>query len=1477
MAAGTYNITQNVTVAVATADATIHYTVDGAEPTESHPTVSSGSALTIDQSRTLKAKAWKSGMPASAIRSATYTLQASMPSISPSGGTGLNSAQTVTITPNTTGSTTRYTLNGSDPTESSPVYTTPFLVNATTTIKSVTFKSGWSPSSVQTATLTFNYGTLDAPTIEPVTGTYAGTVSVTMSSSQSGATIRYTTNGSTPIASSTPYTAPVPISQTTTVKAKAFHSSYATSALTSRTYTMSAATPTLSVAAGSYAPGSVVTISTSEPTATLRMTIDGNDPTSSSTSIPSGTSLPLGNFTLKVKAFRSSVADSAVASAAYTLTSALGPGAVTTGGAHSVLATPDGRIYAWGDNSSGQIGNEATTDRPTPTLLNTITGAKAVASGLLHTLALTWDGQVYSWGSNGSGRLGINSTAQSTPQSARPVHVSMLSNVVAIAAGDAHSLALTSDGHVFSWGTNTNGQLGLGDSGTGTDRIVPTEITGLSNIVAIAAGDTDSFAVTSGGQVYAWGQNGNSRLGDGSTTQQNSPLLLGLSNIVAIAAGQAHTLALTSAGRVYGWGANTNGQLGIAPATTVATPTLIPSFHVSAIAAGDNHSGAIRADGALVMWGNSPSGQVGHGSITATVSTPTVVTGPAAVSTLSLGDLHSVTVTSTGEVWAWGESADYRLGNNSTTPDKSSPQSVLTGLTSWAAAPPTISVASGTLSGSTTVTLTSSTSGAVIRYTQNGALPTEADAEVPANGQIEIAYSSLLRARAFVTGRQPGVAPARADYELQSAPPVISPGTGTYASAQTVTITATGAPGAIRYTLDGTEPTAASALYAAPLEVSTGMTIKAKTFPSNGWSASPTASVALAFNYGVLDAPVATPGSGPFQAAPQVTLSATAGAAIRYTTNGATPTEVSTLYTAPFALPAGGAELKAKAFRSDWTSSAVLSASYVVDNTPPAIVATVSPTPNGAGWNNSPVTVSFVCSDNVAYAISCPSPVNVTQDGAGQLITRTSTDAAGNSAELSVTVSIDSVAPTIELTSEVPDETIGASVSVSATVADTLSGLGSGWCGGTAASISGGTLECTQPLNLGRNVILTHVTDAAGNSASFSRRTTRITVDAIDLAVTPNSAAILVTERRVLSAVDQFGRVPLDVNWSSSDESVATISVDEDGIVFAVGEAPGVATITAGLDGETATMTLTVYAGISLPVGTPRWTAPSRTGIAATETIFTSDFGGLDAIYSIEYATPSFNGNKHATVRSYGVDGVENWFGRLPVGDDETITKVMPHGLGGIVSVLHTYADPPVPAAIVRYSGTDDSNWRYESGAWRMQAVTGADGTVFVVEEPSGTAYAPQLAVLNGQTGTVIARHSLPISSFITDSSASPQVINPVGFTADAAGHARFILKHGYSRFSSVDGGSVSQTLDLYDVAADGTVTTTQLDSLTRAPASSNYYLRPESITPDSDGVLALFVRAGHSARRAVARQVLRCDQQQLHTARPVASNRDVY
>ena len=584
----------------------------------------------------------------------------------------------------------RYTTDGTIPTELSTLYQGPFLVEHTTNFKIVAFKPGWSPSGTKLANYVMNFGTLSAPVIDQPDGTYTGSVTVTFSTTAPGV-VHYTTalgtaTPATPLISS-PTTTPKTFNQSTKVRARSFHGDYTPSVgEVTRTYTVIAHTPTLSAASGSYAPGSIVTITAGDSLDTLRMTIDGTDPTSTSPIVASGTSILLGDFTLKVRAIRPSANDSAVASATYTLNAPLGPGSASAGGSHSVLVTPDGRVYAFGENGSGQLGDDTFIDRLTPTVLNTITGVTSISSSLSHTLARTWDGQAYSWGSNLSGRLGDGTATGSRKL---PYHIPTLTNVTAVAVGDAHNLALTSDGHVYSWGENGNGQLGLGST---IDAYVPTEIPSLTNIVAIAAGDIHSLALNASGQIFAWGSNGNSRLGDGTTTQRTSPVPITLPDVVAIAAGASHSMAMTGSGSVFTWGLGTSGQLGHGSTTSYSTPHLLAGMHASAIAAGDNHSAAIRGDGVLVAWGSNASGQVGDGSITQR-NAPAVVSGPGSVSMVSLGDLHSMAVTPTGELWTWGDFASGRLGDNSTV-DRPTPASVMSGIANWTPAAPTVSAPS---------------------------------------------------------------------------------------------------------------------------------------------------------------------------------------------------------------------------------------------------------------------------------------------------------------------------------------------------------------------------------------------------------------------------------------------------------------------------------------------------------------------------------------------------------------------------------------------------------------------------------------------------------------------------------------------------------------------------------------------------------------------------------------------------------------
>jgi alpha-tubulin suppressor-like RCC1 family protein len=1371
VAAGIHNVDKTVTLTVDTLSASICYTQSGTDPTESDTCVNSGGSAQVTYSQTLKARAFKAGMPASEITSAIYTMVVATPTATSSGVfTNPQNLPTLTFATTTTNTSIRYTTDGvTNPTETSgEVYAGSFQLAHTTTFKIIAFRSGWSSSTIRTASFTMNFGTLTAPTIETAAGAYTGSVSVVMSSPQSFASIRYTTgnpNNAVPLSSSLQYSGPLPVSATTTIRAKAFHPDYTTSVeATSKTYTITTHTPVLDTAAGSYAPGSAVTITAGQPlTDTLRMTIDGTDPTTTSRAIASGTTLLLGNFTLKVRAWRTGATESAIANAAYTLTAPLGPGAADAGSAHNMVVTPDGRVYAFGENGSGQLGDDSLVDRPTPTLLNTITGVTSISSGLAHTLARTWDDQVYSWGSNTSGRLGDGTTSGTRKL---PYHIPTLSNVIAIAAGDAHSLALTSGGHVYSWGENSDGQLGLGST---LDTPTPTEIPGLSGIVAIAAGDTHSMALTASGSLYVWGNDANSRLGDGLTADRTSPFPLGLIDVAAIAAGDAHSLAMLGNGAVYSWGLGTSGQLGRGNTSSSTTPTLIPGLWASAIAAAGSNSAAVRFDGVLVAWGDNSSGQIGDTTSPTDRLQPTTVVGPASVSSLSLGDFHSMVVTPSGELWTWGDFLSGRLGDNSTA-DRPTPASVMSGIANWAPAAPTVSAPSQTFSSAQTVTLLSSTAGAVIRYNLTGTDPTASDAEVPAGG-VEIAYSSLLRAKAFADGRLSG-STARADYQLQSAAPTINPPTATYTSAQSVTMSVTGPPSTIRYTLDGSDPTASSTAYTGAFTISTLTTVKARAFPTNGWAASSATNATLTFNYGTLDPPTASPNGGIFAAAPQVTLTSISGATIRYTLNGTTPTGSSTLYTGPITIAAGGQTVKSIAFHPDWTASAVRSDTYTVDSTAPTIVATRFPLPMG-NWQLTPVAVSFVCSDNIGIA-TCTSPVTISQEGSGQTLTGTAVDQVGRQTTTQEIVNVDLTSPLVTLTSPVDGGvTTNSSVTISAAVSDALSGLGVVKCNGVDTPVVDGVVTCTATLRPGRNSITVSARDVAGNSRSAGATITLAGTPS-NLILSPAVRTMLVGETATLSLRDNFGVPAPAATWDSSDPSVVSLSADDPPVLTAL--ASGTATIQALRNGLSAVATLTVVAGESLPEGTTRWNVAPTPGGGFSwleGPIYTNRMAGNDPdLFMVETNTTTWERRLRAMSSE---SGEVAWLATSPG------VPLMGDMLGGVIAGIepsNNYCVGPFNEIQRCYIGlarvaasAETAAWRYDSPGMLDRPAQGPDGTVYVIEHlgdylwmpnDNGNAYFPfpgekALVILDGATGEVTAR--VPLEG---DPNREPVTVGPI-------------------------------------------------------------------------------------------------------------------
>jgi alpha-tubulin suppressor-like RCC1 family protein len=276
--------------------------------------------------------------------------------------------------------------------------------------------------------------------------------------------------------------------------------------------------------------------------------------------------------------------------------------ALAAGADHSLALTESGRVMAWGVDGWGQLGDgrsaegasiNATEPIEVKALIEPVV---AVAAGYEHSLALTTSGRVMAWGWNGNGALGDDTFTSRS----EPVEVKGLGErVVAIAAGGYHSLALTQGGKVMTWGWNGNGQLGDGTTSYGSSQ--PVEVKGLGEqVVAIAGGAYHSLALTKGGKVMAWGGNQKGQLGDGTNTDRYEAVeVTGLSDdeVVAIAAGIGHSLALTRGGKVMAWGWNSGGELGDGTTTDSNRPVEVEGLGgpVAAVSAGFHLSLALKS------------------------------------------------------------------------------------------------------------------------------------------------------------------------------------------------------------------------------------------------------------------------------------------------------------------------------------------------------------------------------------------------------------------------------------------------------------------------------------------------------------------------------------------------------------------------------------------------------------------------------------------------------------------------------------------------------------------------------------------------------------------------------------------------------------------------------------------------------------------------------------------------------------------
>ncbi|MCE5197373.1 MAG: M6 family metalloprotease domain-containing protein [Armatimonadota bacterium] len=349
--------------------------------------------------------------------------------------------------------------------------------------------------------------------------------------------------------------------------------------------------------------------------------------------------------------------------------------AVAAGAGYTVALKNDGTVWTWGFNNYGQLGDGTTNNHSIPQQISGLSDVIGIAAGNAHTLALKIDGTVVAWGLNSSGQLGNGTGINSH----NPTVVPGLAGVKSIIAGGNHTFAIMSDGTLWAWGSNLRGQLG---DGTTNYRYNPALVTGFSPVSAVAASDSHTIAIKDDGTVWDWGDDTYCQLGVRlNPTYRTTPYQVsGVSNAVAVAAGNstssAHSVVVERDGTVLVWGSNANGQLGNGVSPKQLLPVKVPGISgVTSIGYGSYlyysriykmFTVASKNDGTALSWGDNYYGQLGDGSRTARLS-PLPIPNMTGVASVATGSMHGVATLNDGTVWAWGSGSYGQLGNGSST------------------------------------------------------------------------------------------------------------------------------------------------------------------------------------------------------------------------------------------------------------------------------------------------------------------------------------------------------------------------------------------------------------------------------------------------------------------------------------------------------------------------------------------------------------------------------------------------------------------------------------------------------------------------------------------------------------------------------------------------------------------------------------------------------------------------------------------
>ena len=346
------------------------------------------------------------------------------------------------------------------------------------------------------------------------------------------------------------------------------------------------------------------------------------------------------------------------------------------GTAHTCAVKTSGAVWCWGDNAQGQLGDGTNGDKQTPVQVRLnatptfLTGASQVGTGDLHSCALKSDGTVWCWGRNMSGQLGDMTTMQRL----FATQVVNLTGMSSVAVGWDHSCAVkASDGSVWCWGSNSNGQLGNGMMGNGANS-TPVQVMNMTGATQVTAGELHTCVRKSDQTAWCWGRNNHGQLGNDTMGDSNVPVQVkyfqgtvkNLTGVTEVVAGQTHSCGRLGNTEVRCWGLGTSGQLGNAMSVDSLRAALVSNLtNPAGLAAGAAHSCATLTTGTEVCWGTNAAGQLGTGGTPATSNVPVAVNTLTRISTIGNGSSHSCAALQTETTQCWGSDSAGQLGNGS--------------------------------------------------------------------------------------------------------------------------------------------------------------------------------------------------------------------------------------------------------------------------------------------------------------------------------------------------------------------------------------------------------------------------------------------------------------------------------------------------------------------------------------------------------------------------------------------------------------------------------------------------------------------------------------------------------------------------------------------------------------------------------------------------------------------------------------------